>query len=106
MMVEWWVRTVLLGLSGLAVGLSLWLAKRETAAAIQRRDWRRRAWFISRNVGRAIVVGLVAEGVYRLPSIPITWRLVLYSLGLLMMDAGVGHDLYDFGRRDRREGDA
>lgn len=96
-----WMQDALLALSGIAVGLSLWLAFRELVEAWQRRSWRGVS-FVGVNVGRAAVVALVAEALLRLPNVPLTWRSVAYAVGLLLMDVGIVGVLVDYGRRDRR----
>jgi hypothetical protein len=81
------VRNLVLGLSGFAIGTMLYVGVHNAV------DWihGEGKLFLSRalvRLGTALVLFLIADAVYRLPELPLTVRVGLYSLGLLMIFLG------------------
>lgn len=96
------LRTLVIGLSGLAIGLMLYLA------ALSFMAWWRdhRAKFeLSRAsllLGVCLMVSLITELVWHAPEVPVTWRSLLYTLGgLLVVIGGMGMAINWNDRHDR-----
>ena len=95
------VQGFIVGFSMLACGFALWLAVANVRAAIAYRD-AGPAFYALARFGLVIVITLVAEAVFRVPDLPVTFRTVLYSLGVLMVAVGYAGILI-YERRYKRD---
>lgn len=98
-------RNVIVGATFFAAGLALYLA-----VNINLRDaWRHRdPWPLAYAVNRiciAVAVMLVAEAVFRYPSVPFTWRTILYVVAIVGFAVSAFFIVLDHRRRNRRVGD-
>lgn len=99
------LRNVIVGVTFFAAGLALYLAWGiNVREAIRNRD----PWPLAYTVNRtcvAVVVLLVAEAVFRSPTIPLTWRALLYTVAIMGFSISAVFIVLDHRRRDRRNGD-
>lgn len=96
------VRNIIVGVTFFAAGLALYLAWGiNVRDAIRNRD----PWPLAYTVNRtcvAIVILLVAEAVFRLPSVPLTWKTALYTFAILGFAISAFFIVLDHRRRNRR----
>ena len=81
-MSEWLnpMRDAIMSVSFFAVGVAVWRG----ASVLRRRRFRRACLYI----GPAVALGLLAEAVFGAPSIPFSWRAVVYVLAVLAFGIG------------------
>ncbi len=96
-MAEQTVKALILGMTALAAGGALSLV------GLHFRDWRRGvpfAWaWLSARLGFAITILLVGEAVFGTQGTPLTWRSVLYAVGLVLAGTGFAGILVDARRK-------
>lgn len=67
-------------MSALTVFAALW----SVSINIRDRHWR----YVAARLGVAVIVGLIAEAVYRTPFVASSWRAWVYLLGLAVTSGG------------------
>jgi len=103
-MSELWIRDTILGLSAFVVGMCCYMDARHAWQLItKRRTWQ--VWFVMIYAGVAIIVALIAELIFYVPGVPLTWRTVLYVIGLTRILVGMVGVAWSVGKRDKRSGD-
>ena len=81
------LKNLIVGLTALSCGFVLWLAWTNIRAAFRFRD-PAPAFYAMARIGLVLIVGLVAEAVFRAPEIPVTVRALVYTLGLALVTVG------------------
>lgn len=84
------IQTLIVSLTFFAAGTVLYLAMRNLRAAIHSTGSERRlnGAYAAARLGFVIVVGLITEAIFKAPSIPFSWRVALYLVGLVLVAVG------------------
>lgn len=84
------IQTLIVSLSFFGMGVVLFLAVNSIRKAKASGGGERRlnASYALARFGIIIVLGLITEAVFKAPSIPFSWRVFFYSLGLIMFSLG------------------
>lgn len=98
------MRQAILGLSFLTVGLALFMSFERGKRFVRFRVWPELGYLLL-DLGIVVVVALVAQAVFGVPSFPVTWRAVLYGVGLAGISAGLFIIAVSAGRHNKRSTD-
>lgn len=84
------IQTLIVSLSCFGFGVVAFLAVNNLRQAKASHGGERRLnlAYAAARFGIIIVLGLITEAVFHAPSLPITWRVVLYSVGLVLFSFG------------------
>jgi len=94
-------RNFILGFSAFVVGMCCYMDARHLFDLIaRRRSWH--VWFVMIYAGVAIIVALIAELIFGVPGVPLTWRTVLYVTGLVLIFVGMVGVAWSVGKRNKR----
>lgn len=98
-------RDLIVGATFFAAGLAIYLALQVNVRdAVRNRD----PWPLAYAVNRlcvAIAVMLVAEAVFRAPTVPLEWRTMLYTVAIVGFSVSAVFIVLDHRRRNRRNTD-
>ena len=83
-------KTIIVSMSFGGVGLVLYLASSNLSSAVKSHGWDRRinAAYAMARLGFALMVALITEAVYKAPELPVTWRVMLYTLATVLVFIG------------------
>jgi len=85
------IKTLIISLSFFGMGVTGYLAAMNIRNALYLRDRNEKLleWsYAMARVGFVIVVGLITEAIFDAQALPLTWRVVLYLIGLALVLAG------------------
>lgn len=98
------LRNLLLGLAFFVVGVSVYMCWRHVKQLWKLRH-RWDLWFLLIYAGIANTVGLIAEALWAIPGVPLTWRAFSFGVGLSFIAVGSLGVAWSVGSHDKRATD-